>query len=337
MVNIFEHHTSSHCENGVTANLLLYYGYELSEPMIFGLSASLFFVHLPWVEMNGFPVTSFRPLPGMIFTRAARALGFGVRKEYFLTKSGAMRKLDNLLAQSIPVGAIADTYYLPYMPEAYHFHFKVHSLCVIGKEDGEYIISDPLVPTKTKISESDLLKGRYERSLHLPMGELYWVRSLPRKNPDLEKLIPGVIQKNCSRMLNERGVLRCSGVDGIDYLSEKIPALPGLYGKRKAGLFLLQFVRTTEELGTGGAGFRFIYASFLKEAADITGINDLHEFSVRMNDIADDWRELCALASRIYKDRTSDNESYLTLGQKLHEIARKEKQFFTDLKNCLNS
>lgn len=333
----FEHHTSSHCENGVAANILRYYGYEFSEPMVFGLSASLFFVHLPFVRMNGFPVTSFRPLPGMIFTRAARTLGFGVRKTYFLTKSGAVRKLDSLLARKIPVGAVADTYYLPYMPEAYHFHFNVHSLCVVGKEDNEYIISDPLVETKTKIHRNDLLKGRYEKSLHLPMGELYWVESLPKERPDLKRLIPEVIRKNCSRMLNERSILRFPGVDGMVYLSEKIPALPELYGKRKAALFLLQFVRTTEELGTGGAGFRFLYASFLKEAADVTGISELSGFAVRMNDIADDWRELCTLASRIYKDRNENNEGYFALSRMLYDIAQKEQQFFSALKNSMTS
>lgn len=335
MVKFFEHHMSSHCENGVTANILRYYGYEFSEPMIFGLSASLFFVHLPFVKMNGYPVTSFRPLPGMIFTRVAHALGFDVRKEYFFTKRGAVKKLDGLLARNIPVGAVADTYYLPYMPETYHFHFNVHSLCVIGKEGGEYLISDPLMKDKTSISGKDFLTARYEKCLHLPMGELYWVKSLPEKIPDLKVLIPETIRTNCSRMLNDAGILRFPGVDGMMYLSEKIPVLPERYGKRKAALFLLQFVRTTEELGTGGAGFRFMYASFLKESAGITGINELSEFSGRMNDIADDWRELCALASRIYKDRNSNDESYLTLSKMLYKIARKEKQFFTDLKNCL--
>ena len=66
----FEHLSAAHCENGVTGNLLRFYGYDYSEPLIFGLSASLYFVHLPFVHLAGFPVTSFRPLPGAIFARA---------------------------------------------------------------------------------------------------------------------------------------------------------------------------------------------------------------------------------------------------------------------------
>ena len=42
----FDHRPSAHCENGVTRNLLHFYGYDYSEPLVFGLSASLYFVHL---------------------------------------------------------------------------------------------------------------------------------------------------------------------------------------------------------------------------------------------------------------------------------------------------
>jgi len=33
----FQHNQAAHCENGVTSNLLQFYGITLSEPMIFGM------------------------------------------------------------------------------------------------------------------------------------------------------------------------------------------------------------------------------------------------------------------------------------------------------------
>lgn len=86
----FEHRSAAHCENGVTGNLLRFYGYDYSEPLLFGLSASLYFVHLPFVHLAGFPVTSFRPLPGTIFARATRLLGFKVGRTIFCV--GNVRK-----------------------------------------------------------------------------------------------------------------------------------------------------------------------------------------------------------------------------------------------------
>lgn len=107
----FEHLSAAHCENGVTGNLLRFYGYDYSEPLIFGLSASLYFVHLPFVHLAGFPVTSFRPLPGAIFARATRLLGFKVRRTIFLCPKHAEKKLDRLLVQGIPTGAVVGMYF----------------------------------------------------------------------------------------------------------------------------------------------------------------------------------------------------------------------------------
>jgi hypothetical protein len=83
----FEHRTAAHCEDGVTANLLRFYGYDYSEPLIFGLSASLYFVHLPFIKLAGFPVTSFRPLPGVIFARVTRLLGFKMHKTIYIGRA----------------------------------------------------------------------------------------------------------------------------------------------------------------------------------------------------------------------------------------------------------
>ena len=41
-----QHKPAAHCENGTISNLLRFYGVEVSEPMAFGLSSGLFFVHL---------------------------------------------------------------------------------------------------------------------------------------------------------------------------------------------------------------------------------------------------------------------------------------------------
>ena len=131
---VFDHRPSAHCENGVTRNLLHFYGYDYSEPLVFGLSASLFFVHLPFVRLAGFPVTSFRPLPGMIFSRTTRLLGFGTRQHHFLRHTSAERKLDQLLAEGTPVGAVVGMYFLPYMPAEYRFHFNAHNIAVFGKD-----------------------------------------------------------------------------------------------------------------------------------------------------------------------------------------------------------
>jgi hypothetical protein len=86
-----------------------------------------------------------------------------------------------------------------------------------------------------------------------------------------------------------------------------------------------------EEIGTGGAGFRFIYGAFLQEAAARMGVAELNDFSKRITAIGDLWREFAFKASRIYKRREGENYSYDDLGDLLQTISEREKVFFHDL------
>ncbi|MDR2774030.1 MAG: BtrH N-terminal domain-containing protein [Tannerella sp.] len=333
----FEHRTAAHCEDGVTANLLRFYGYDYSEPLIFGLSASLYFVHLPFIKLAGFPVTSFRPLPGVIFARVTRLLGFGIRKTIFLNKKNAALKLDSLIGQGIPTGCVVGMYFLPYMPLEYRFHFNAHNICIIGKEDDDYLISDPVATEKVRISSHDLLRARFSKGTYPPLGKLYWIKSLPPKEPDIKNLVHKAILKNCRRMIHEPGPVPFVGVNGFQYLGDKIPKFPAIYGQRKAALHLAQLIRMMEEIGTGGAGFRFLYAAFLQESSEITGIGKLNDFSLRLTDIGDQWRIFASEAGRIYKNRSSEGVDYQTIGDHLKAIGKQEKIFFTDLEKLIKS
>jgi hypothetical protein len=327
----FEHKPAAHCENGVTRNLLKFYGYDYSEPLIFGLSASLYFVHLPFIKLAGFPVTSFRPLPGAIFSRATRLLGFKVSSSIFLNRKNAVKKLDRLLAKEIPVGCVVGMYYLPYMPLEYRFHFNAHNICVIGKEADNYLISDPLAMEKVTISAKDLLRARFAKGTYPPMGKLYRIKSLPRKTPDMSLLVKKAIVKNCYRMLCQPGPVPFVGINTFDYLGNKIKEFPQIYGRRKAALHLAQLVRMLEEIGTGGAGFRFLYAAFLEEAAEITKLSDLTIYSQQMTVIGDLWREFAVNAARIYKNRAEEDIDYTTIGKQLRKIGVQERLFFNSL------
>jgi hypothetical protein len=333
----FEHRTAAHCEDGVTANLLRFYGYDYSEPLIFGLSASLYFVHLPFIKLAGFPVTSFRPLPGVIFARVTRLLGFGIRKTIFLNRKNAVRKLDRLIEQGVPTGCVVGMYFLPYMPLEYRFHFNAHNICIIGREGDDYLISDPVATAKVRISSCDLLRARFSKGTYPPLGKIYWIKSLPPKEPEIENLVYKAILKNCRRMIHEPGPVPFVGVNGFQYLGDKIPRFPVIYGARRAALHLAQLIRMMEEIGTGGAGFRFLYAAFLQEASEITGIRELNDFSLRLTDIGDQWRIFASEAGRIYKNRSSEGVDYQTIGDHLKAIGQQEKLFFTDLEKLIKS
>ena len=339
------HRHAAHCENGTISSLLRFYGINLSEPMVFGLASGLFFAHLTFVKMNGMPVTAFRTIPGVLFKRITRLLGIESASQRFLNKEKAMRKLDQLIMdEHIPVGCVVGIYELPYYPPENRFRFNGHNICIIGKdeESGDYRVLDSNATEKVTITREDLLKVRFAKGAYPLMGQMYWIKSIPEDlpermrtdKPDVEFLRPLVlkaIKDTCKNMTSQPKWFPYVGANGILYLSRKMRTWEKKLGKRRARLYLVQVIRMLEEIGTGGAGFRFVYGAFLQEASERTGIAELNDYSLRITEIGDMWRAFGYKASKVFKRRTGETYTYDDLADMLEKISDAERSFFLDL------
>ena len=334
----FEHKPAAHCENGVIANMFRYYGFDtISEPMIFGLASGLFFGHIPFVKMWDMPFTTFRTFSGVLFKRVTRLLGFKTKTKRFLfNQERAMQELDEVLHSGTPVGCVTSMYYLTYLPPEFRYHFNGHNLCVIGKEGDSYIISDPITIEKVTILEKDLIRSRFAKGGVFPsVGKMYWITSVPDKLPDLAPLVRKAIKHNCWLMTSQPKWIPYFGVNGIYYLSKQIRTWEQKMGKKKAALNLAQIIRMLEEIGTGGAGFRYMYAAFLQQAASITDIAELNVFSQRLTEIGDLWRSFAYKTARVFKERQGEQYTFDDLGDILYQIAELEAVFFKELKTAV--
>ena len=331
-----KHQPAAHCENGTISSLLRFYGIELSEPMIFGLASGLYFTHVPWMRVNNLPLTSFRYFPGVLFRRITKILGIKSETRRFINKEHAMAQLDRvLLKEHKPVGCVVGMYYLPYVPIEYRFHFNGHNICIIGKDEetGDYSVLDTNTTQKVTISRKNLLRVRFAKGGSYPtMGQMYWMKSVPKQLPDLNPLILKAIHKTCKEMLSEPPFFPYIGARAIFYLARRMRTWEQKHGPRGAILNLAQVIRMLEEIGTGGAGFRFIYGAFLQEAAERTGIDELNTFSKRITDIGDLWREFANKGSRIIKQRRKGAQfTYDDLADLLEQIGQQERNFFREL------
>lgn len=330
MINDYQHRQAAHCENGTTANLLRFNKLELSEPMIFGIGSGLFFSHMPFYIVNGLPVTSFRPYPGQIFNRVTRLLGIKIKRYRFTNPEKAMSVLDRLLSENIPVGMLVGVFYLPYFPPEYRFHFNAHNIVAIGKdEENRYLVSDPIMENIEKLTYDELRRVRFALGTYPPKGRMYIITGIPSEY-DLKKAIIRGIRKNCRRMLEIP--IPMFGIKGIRYLSKRMRKWPQKLGPKKAASNLGQVIRMLEEIGTGGAGFRFIYAAFLQEASKILQMQELNELSKEMTFAGDKWREFAWLAGKNFKNRAKPEQSYSYLADMLLAIADHEEKIFLQLK-----
>lgn len=327
----FEHIQSAHCENGVTTNLLRFAGMnQITEPLAFGIGSGIFYIHIPFMKINGGPAISFRTMPGQIFTRTCRALGVPVERKTFSSKQKAQEFLDNCLANNQPAGCQVGVYYLTYFPKEFRFHFNAHNLVVYGKEGDNYLVSDPVMETVTTLSTHDLERVRFAQGALAPNGQIYYPRE--RKAVSNEQIKGAIVKgiKHAAWFMTETPV-PILGVAGIRFTAGRIKTWRESLGPRKGGIYLAQLVRMGEEIGTGGAGFRFVYAAFLQQAHAYVPKDELLTISKQFTAIGDLWRASSVQASAIYKGRLSEQQDFNTMGDMLLQIAAKEKEAFKAL------
>lgn len=327
----FRHNQTAHCENGVTVSLLKHHGVDfITEPLAFGLGSGLFYIHIPFMKVNNGPAISFRTMPGAIFKRTCKALNVKVDRRKFKTKVEAQNFLEQKIKDGEPVGCQVGVFHLAYFPKEYRFHFNAHNLIVFGKEDGRYMISDPVMETTTSLSPEELEKVRFAQGALAPKGQLYYPKSVGDiSNETLRLAIKKAIKRNCRDMLHVPGGV--AGVKGINYTAKKIRGWREKLGEKQAALYLGQIVRMQEEIGTGGGGFRYLYAAFLDEASTITGNTELLKISDKLTKAGDLWRDSAMLMSGIYKGRLNSQKDYDDCANLLNDISKLEKEAFKEL------
>jgi hypothetical protein len=322
MPDSFVHAHAAHCESGVMSSLLRHHGLPISEAMAFGLASALAFAYLPFVRINGMPLVSYRMPPRAVIKGLERSLGLDMRFETFHSPPAGMDRLDALLDAGKLVGLQTSVFWLPYFPPDLRFHFNAHNLLVYGREGDEYLISDPVAETTVRCAREDLRRARFAKGLLAPKGLLYYVAARPAA-PDWVRLGRRALTRTARIML---APLPLIGVRGMKLLAWQIERLPLADGGEHARLYIGNIVRMQEEIGTGGGGFRFLYASFLQELAAKTGHAALDGLASRLVEIGDRWREFALAAARMIRGR--DALSPPALAERLRALAADERFFF---------
>lgn len=326
----FTHYHSAHCESGVTAALFRDKGVEISEPMIFGIGSGIFFGHLPFVKWVGLPISTYRTQPGAIFRKAAKRLGGKFITGRFRNAQKGMDELRRVLQTGQIVGLTTNIYWLSYFPNRFRFQFNGHNIIILHEIENGFRVSDPVLDRPVDCLTEDLERARFAKGPLEPHGFMYYPQSV-NPHPDLRAACIKGMKDTCNMML--RIPLPIFGIRGIRFLGKKIVKSGDKSGFQEACRQLANIVRMQEEVGTGGAGFRFMYAAFLQEAAELFDCAELNDLSERMTTIGDTWREFAVVSARIIKKRNPAEENFAKAGSLMLICADREEQLFKDLNN----
>lgn len=294
----FVHSHSAHCESGVVSSLLTHAGYPISEAMAFGIGNGLTFAYLPFIKLDGMPLVAYRMPPKNIIKTVKKRLGLSVVMKKYSNPQSAREDLVSLLEAGKLVGLQTSVFWLPYFPPEMRFHFNAHNLLVYGKNAEGFLISDPVFEHPVEVEFGALDKARFAKGVFAPKGACYYIDGMPEAI-DLAKAIKASIKKTAGMMLYTP--LPWVGLRGMRMMKRAILNLPHHSHKRYPSLYLGHIIRMQEEIGTGGGGFRLMYAAFLAEAAEVLGRDELKTASKMMTEAGDMWRQFALSASKVCK------------------------------------
>lgn len=303
------------------SSLLSHHGLPTTEPMAFGLGAALAFAYVPFIKLSGMPLIGYRMPPRHIIRGLGKRIGLEMSARTFRDADKGMAALDSLLDEGRVVGLQTSVYWLPYFPETMRFHFNAHNLIVYGREGDDYLVSDPVFEQPVRCPAAALRKARFAKGALAARGLLYHPTKVPREF-DLERAAHSAIRANNRYMTG--APLPVIGIRGIRYLGKTIRRLAADETQRETYLphYLSHVVRMQEEIGTGGAGFRFMYASFLRETANAIGSDLLAEAAEMLAEAGDQWRMFALKSSRMCKGRSPvDGDA---LARQLDDCANRE-------------
>lgn len=339
MIENYPNQRRMHCETGVMVNLLQYYGYDISEPMVFGIGGGMYFLYFPWMKVQDFVLVVLRSKPGTIMRHFTKRMHLNYHEQTFGNDvEKATRVLDEFVARNEPVGLASNILGLKYLNDlGFEMDYNGHHLVVIGKEGSQYIIADidEKLPNDdyVRLEEANLRYSRFRPGLSAPHGRLFYIDPLPKDfaaHVDLKKAVMEGLKEAYQNM--ETIPIKFFGSKGIHYMAKYLRKWPKIYTQEKIDYTLLWYYRVIEQAGTGGAGYRYLYADFLKEAAALLQNEALDESSDLMRKAADSWRAftidcnhyinrtevtLDEMASIIDEAGNYEHEAFLTIKNKV--------------------
>ena len=275
-----------HCCSTAIADLVRFHGFGWSEDFCFGIGGGLGITYLKTPQASP--------------TRLLHTRSLGYEERFFnaigvtdfswvsaATVEESEQQLITALNENRPALLLTDIYYLHYFNSS--SHFPGHGIMAWGcnKEEQTFYVTDTEREKGETVSFEKMRKARVSQQIpFIYNGDFYAPQHLD-KPTDLKNLCQQVIKENASRLLVATDPT--SGISALQTLIDDFSDWESSTDWQWNCRFAYQ---TIEKRGTGGSGFRKMYARFLNESSQyLNSIKELH-LEDKMLKSAQSWHEL---------------------------------------------
>lgn len=314
-VNNFKAFEAKHCETAATKSLLHQVGFEISEPMMLGLSQGFGFIYWKMSFMN-LPFIGGRAKPFELTRIFCRNMGLEVEEKETTSKKKAWLNISEPINNGIPVGLQLDCYHLEHFKHS--FHFAGHFISVYGYDSEYAYIFD--TGKNYKVSLENLEKARFEKGSMAAKARSYTIKKGSAITP-IKEVIPKTVREIAKDFLTPP--LKCFGYYGIQKLSTEMFKWLDSTPNPKRDLY--DQADLMENGGTGGAIFRNFFRDFLFECLEhLPGNMNIKSAADLYTQAAANWTEIAKL---IMKAGESGQQTYIeNASQICIETANIEKE-----------
>jgi hypothetical protein len=291
-----------HCVTNSLAKIYYHNNHPLSEDMLLGLGAGMGFIY--WAPKGGFPFVGGRGNPKGFFHDLGERTGVRIKETSTASEKKAEADLVGRLRQREPVMVLGDMGYLPWFTFPVEYHFGGHTFVICG-----YDGNDRVLVSDMDQAAPGLKKGFYFTTTldKIRVARNSKFKPFPPKNASFDFDFSGYhdptpegvyasIRQTADAMLN--APIKNIGIKGIRHTAKEIMKWPDLYDGTGLVMNLFNVYIFIEIGGTGGGCFRYMYARFLQEAAQLTGDKKLLEASA----LIDQSGHMFSKAGLLFKD-----------------------------------
>ena len=311
----FAHYAGVHCSSSSIADLLTFDGFRASEPMVFGLGGGLGFLYVEDARCS--PVHRFNGRAPDLEGKFYRLFGH----ELAWHRAWRPDAIRASVAAGRPLIAQTDIAYLPYYDPV---HFPLHGIVVTDFDGETATVADTVSPELQRIPAENLRAALEGKGCPL-MGEAFRIAPAPRIEFRVEPpLLAKAIGAACHEMLEPPAA--GSGIHAMHRFAAHARAWRDSEDWAWSARFAYPSI---EKRGTGGGGFRGIYADFLEQVAPALPWIGTLDAVARMRHIADNWTNMAQGCKAAFVE--GDRDRLLEAGQLLDRIADSEAALLGDL------
>jgi hypothetical protein len=286
-----------HCVTGSLRHIYQHHGYPLSEDLLLGLGRGLGFVYFHIGDMDPFfggRANVARPGEEGLEITAGRRTGVVVEAHSTGSARKAQEALRALLEAGEPVMVYLDMGFLPYfnLPEGYHFGAHVVVVAGYDPASGQVLLADRDA-AQHPVDWDTLEQARGSTFKPFPPMHKWFTFDFSAARPPTPEETREAIVEVCRGMLEPP--IANLGVKGIRKARAETLKWPKLLDPpalRRTCFNVAMFI--DRRGGTGGGIFRYMYARFLLEAAEILLEPRLAAITPDLVAIGDRWEQVAA-------------------------------------------